>query len=337
MPSDTTFEALSPQYRELWDTMSVRGAKSADITVTAKKIVGAKGRYEAVEDALGVPWFVVGAIHAMECGLRFDRHLHNGDPLTARTTHVPKGRPAAKPQTGGVYTWHESAVDALKLHKLEQVTDWSVERICYELERYNGWGYRKFHPETLSPYLWSGTNHYSKGKYVADGKWSATAVSGQSGALAIIKQISELDVSVAKLLPAHAEPDHPVDTIADARASPATPTQDPALEFPKAETVLPTSKEMRATSRKYWLADWVKAMFGTGTVGFATFLSADNITAVKQWADVVKSFVAAYGVPIVIGLLVAGYIATELIQHWMKEDTAEGRYVPSGAEPEAKP
>src|ERR1700709_525097 len=50
-------------------------------------------RYINIVKATGVPSHVVALIHLMECGSSFSEHLHNGDPLTNRTTHVPKGRP----------------------------------------------------------------------------------------------------------------------------------------------------------------------------------------------------------------------------------------------------
>jgi lysozyme family protein len=188
------FAALRDEYANLWRTMTVRSGKTVDMV--AEKIIGHKARYQNVEKLTGVPWFMVGAIHAMECGLMFTGHLHNGDPLTARTKQVPANRPAAgKPP----FSWEESALDALKMapHSLHLIKEWPIERIAFELERYNGWGYRKYHPETKSPYLWSFTNHYEKGKYVADGKWSASAVSSQVGAMAIVKRLSFLDASVA--------------------------------------------------------------------------------------------------------------------------------------------
>ena len=40
-----------------------------------------------------------------------------------------------------------------------------------------------------SPYLWSYTAIYTAGKYVADGKWSDTAVSKQCGGMAILKHL----------------------------------------------------------------------------------------------------------------------------------------------------
>lgn len=188
-----TFDTLQDEYAALWASMEIRASALPAISSTARKIIAARERYEAIEAATGVPWFVVGTIHAMECGLRFDRHLHNGDPLTKRTVQVPAGRPA---KGKAPFTFEASACDALMLKRLDAVPRWDIPRIAYELERYNGWGYRLYHPEVASPYLWSGTTHYTRGKYVADSQWSATAVSSQSGAMALLKRIAELDPSV---------------------------------------------------------------------------------------------------------------------------------------------
>jgi hypothetical protein len=123
------------------------------------------------------------------------------------------------------------------------VPEWPVERICYELEAWNGWGYRRFHPETLSPYLWSGSNKYRAGKYVSDGKWSDTAVSGQSGAMPIIKRLSELDPEVAAAIAARLPEPEPVETLGE---EPAERPLDPALEFPKTESVPPLGETTAA-------------------------------------------------------------------------------------------
>ena len=74
---------------------------------------------------------------------------------------------------------------------LNKWTDWSVPGLLYKLEGYNGFGYRNKHPEVLSPYLWSFSNHYSKGKFVADGTWSPVAVSKQCGAAVLLRRMSE--------------------------------------------------------------------------------------------------------------------------------------------------
>jgi hypothetical protein len=108
--------------------------------------------------------------------------------LTARTKHVPEGRPK---QGNPPFTWEESAVDALKLRRLQNIEEWSLSRILYELEGYNGWGYRLYHTHVLSPYLWSFSKHYVSGKYIADGTWSDTAKSRQCGAAILIKRLEE--------------------------------------------------------------------------------------------------------------------------------------------------
>ena len=55
----------------------------------------------------------------------------------------------------------------------------------YKLEKYNGIGYRAHHVN--SPYLWGGSNQYTRGKYVQDGVFSITAVSMQIGAMVLLK------------------------------------------------------------------------------------------------------------------------------------------------------
>lgn len=62
----------------------------------------------------------------------------------------------------------------------------------FRIEAYNGWGYRAHHPEVLSQYLWSFSNHYASGKYVADGKWHTKAASEQCGAAVLLRQLAEL-------------------------------------------------------------------------------------------------------------------------------------------------
>lgn len=184
---------LRAEYQHLWDTAQIRNERRALTEIAANSVLANRDRYEAVGEPLGIPWYFIGAVHNMESSQNFARHLHNGDLLTARTVHVPAGRPVdGEPP----FTWEESADDALRLMKLDQVVDWSLPGTLYQLERYNGWGYRRHHPETLSPYLWAATNHYTSGKYVADGKWDSAAVSTQIGAAALLLQISPGGVTV---------------------------------------------------------------------------------------------------------------------------------------------
>lgn len=188
-----TFPQLKGEYKRLWDTLAVRENWKAGAEKTAKKILANKDKYLEVQTITNVPWFWVGCVHSLESGLNWATHLHNGDSLQARTRLVPAGRP----KTGSPpFTWMESAQDALTMKGLHEIKTWSIERICFEWERYNGWGYRRFHPSTLSPYLYSGSLHYVRGKYVADGRWSASAVSQQIGTCVLLKKLCEFDNTI---------------------------------------------------------------------------------------------------------------------------------------------
>lgn len=184
---------LRAEYEHLFKTCVIRPERAGvvDRIVTEIEQSPDSVRYHRIESASGIPWFFVAAIHEMESGRDFTTHLHNGDPLTTQTTHVPCGRPPRPPPPGG-YSWEESATDALSLRGLGPETAWSLPGVLFQLERYNGWGYRISHPEVLSPYLWSFSEHYSSGKYAADGIWSPTVVSRQCGAAVILRRMFEL-------------------------------------------------------------------------------------------------------------------------------------------------
>lgn len=188
MPGINLTNGLRTEYQNLFDQCMINTEKLTEIERIIQMIMNNKSRYETVSDQSEIPWYVIGAIHNMESSLNFNCHLHNGDPLTNRTTHVPAGRPL---NGNPPFTWEESAQDSLQLQRLDTWGDWSIPGILYKIEEYNGWGYRNRHPEVLSPYLWSGSNHYIRGKYVADGRWSDTAVSSQIGAAVIIRRLVE--------------------------------------------------------------------------------------------------------------------------------------------------
>lgn len=173
-------------YAEMYSAAVVKTEKKAELKWFVDKIKKGKERYDAVVLSLGnnMPYWVVGIIHLMEGGGKWSTHLHNGDPLSQKTIHVPKGRPVK-----GVppYSWEESAIDALVYMKFDKVTDWSIQNCLDLFEKYNGLGYKK--KGLPSPYLWSYTNFYTKGKYAFDGKYDPNLVSKQPGAAAIMKEI----------------------------------------------------------------------------------------------------------------------------------------------------
>ena len=157
-----------------------------------------KSKYDAIEKLRvgGVPSAIIFTLHGRESTWSFKKHLHEGSPLTGRTKWVPKGRPKAPPSNGNVYTFIESAEDALyKLKDLESINWQDLNTSLYNIEKYNGLGYLNYRP-IHSPYLWSGTNHYTSGKYVADGKYSSTAIDKQLGTCSILKRMADRGIAI---------------------------------------------------------------------------------------------------------------------------------------------
>ena len=178
-------EKLIPDYQQLWDTMVPNPASALPIQFVANHINAFKGRYAAVGNHVcttaPVPWFFVGLIHLMECGQNFNTHLYNGDPLSARTVHVPVGHPTIGTPP---FTWDFSAVCALQYMGYSEPKQWDTPSILSYLELYNGLGYQSH--GIYTPYLWSKTNHYTSGKYTEDGKYDPSAISNQIGAAPIL-------------------------------------------------------------------------------------------------------------------------------------------------------
>lgn len=181
------FESLRSEYGRLYQTAKVRAANAGTVDWHLSMIRNAKPRYAAVGEAVGVPWYFIGVIHGLEASFNFRAHLHNGDhPLSARTRQVPAGRPTKWLPPSD---WESSARDALRLLGFTGQSDWTLERTLYRLEAYNGFGYRGYGVAT--PYLWSFSNHYERGKFVSDRKWSATAKSQQCGAAMMLKGLAD--------------------------------------------------------------------------------------------------------------------------------------------------
>ena len=175
-------------YENLFKTCKVSSSRASSVDALVTKIAQGRPRLEAIGKKFGIPWHVLGLIQMMEGGGSFSKHLHNGDPLTARTVNVPKGRPA---KGNPPFTWEQSAEDAIKLEKLDKQKDWSVGAILYMFEKYNGFGYRSKKVNIPSPYLWSFSNHYTKGKYSSDGHYDPSLVSQQCGTAVLLRRMIE--------------------------------------------------------------------------------------------------------------------------------------------------
>lgn len=169
-----------------------------DFSVMAKRLVAARDRYRAVEVKTGVPWAVIAVIHMRESSQNWSRSLAQGDPWDQVSVRVPAGR-------GPFKSWEDAAYDALVNcgpHAARN-KDWSVGGMLTKLEEYNGLGYyRKGIP---SPYVWAGTDQYSRGKYIRDGVFDPNTVDRQLGCAGLIKAMMQIDPTItftgAKVVP----------------------------------------------------------------------------------------------------------------------------------------
>lgn len=196
-PKGTSLSVLRAPYEALFASAAIGAKWNSQVTTAAKAIIANKSKYDPVAAKAAVPWFFIGVIHKLECDLSFSKHLHCGDPLTGRTFREPKNRPA----TGSPpFAWDVSAVDAIQIESSKWksfATDWSIGATLYRLVTYNGLGYEQYGRE--NPYLWSGTQHWSKGKYVSDGKYDPNFTANQQvGVATILKKMVELGALDAK-------------------------------------------------------------------------------------------------------------------------------------------
>lgn len=183
------FEDVADDYRKLFSTCEIKSDKRSEVQWYVSKITDAARRksYEAVAEETCVPWYFTAIIHGMECSFDLTSHLHNGDSLKAKTKNVPAGRPNPWLPPSD---WVSSACDAIRYDKLDEKADWDLAHVLYRWEAYNGWRSRLLY-KINTPYLWSFSNHYTKGKFVADNKWDPNAVSKQCGAAVMLKALVE--------------------------------------------------------------------------------------------------------------------------------------------------
>lgn len=181
--------------------------RAAEMIPVARRLVAVKARYQAVSAHTGVPWYVIAVIHERESSQRWDRSLAQGDPWNTVSTHVPKGR-------GPFKSWEEAAADALVVCPPYAAAwkDWTPGGTLTLLEMYNGLGYS--YKGLPSPYVWSGTDQYVRGKYIADGVFDPNVVDKQLGCAGLIMTMATLDTSV-------------VMTVDNTKPTPAPPPQKP--------------------------------------------------------------------------------------------------------------
>jgi lysozyme family protein len=163
--------------------------RGPEFTPVAKRLVAAKERYQTVAQRTGIPWPFIAVTHQRESSQNWSRSLAQGDPWNQKSTHVPAGR-------GPFNSWEDAAYDALVNcgPYAARNKDWSIGGLLTLLERYNGVGY--VNRGLPSPYIWSGTDQYFRGKYIRDGVFDPEAVDKQLGCAGLIMAMMSLDPSI---------------------------------------------------------------------------------------------------------------------------------------------
>lgn len=92
--------------------------------------------------------------------------------------------------------FEEAAVDALVKCSpyAAKLKDWSIGGTLTNLERFNGIGCAA--RGVPSAYVWSGTDQYHSGKFVADGVYDPNKADAQLGVAGLIMVMMELDPSI---------------------------------------------------------------------------------------------------------------------------------------------
>jgi lysozyme family protein len=178
------FDQLAAEYRRDYATATVRPERVAALDQLARQLVSHEARYRQVADPLGVPWWILGAIHQLEHSGRWTTALDVTDRID-----VPPGEPVPEGRILDA-EWNASATRELRRQSFDRWRDWSLPGSLYMLERFNGFGYRSHRVAT--PYLWSYTTLYDRGKFIRARVFDPDVVSAQPGAAAMLKRLVAL-------------------------------------------------------------------------------------------------------------------------------------------------
>jgi lysozyme family protein len=198
-PETVTHRPASGKKRKVYDANVKRvenaklkptAAQNNDLKAFYKNWEKNRARYQTVAAKTGIPAELIAALHFRESSGNFGTYLHQGDKLGKPAVHVPEDIPL-------FHTWEPAAEHALKmksslktnLNLTENTTD--LAALATYAEYYNGLGY--YNRGKPSPYVWSGTDQYNRGKYTSDGNYSRLVKDKQLGVIAMVRYIWEMD------------------------------------------------------------------------------------------------------------------------------------------------
>ncbi|CAB4150052.1 Peptidoglycan binding-like [uncultured Caudovirales phage] len=183
MPTEIAGTPAKPNWGSLLKFCIIDSDRVEEVRKVCGRMRKNQSTYMKIAEILDTKWEYVALVHYRESSaLTLDVYLHNGQKLGKKTTIVPKGVFFRADQ------FIEAAVDAMKNFRGLKDDGQALEMF----ERFNGLGYRSKKGDRgvveYSPYVAAGTNHHDEtSKYVADGKYSPTAIEKQLGVMALLK------------------------------------------------------------------------------------------------------------------------------------------------------
>jgi len=149
-----------------------------------------------------VPWWFTAIVSEREYGgpPHWDRQLGQGDPLHSVSHNDPAGRGPFLDHPGdtmpGNDAWTRCCLDALIdcAPHAARWTDWSPGGTLTIWEEYNGLGYAAH--GVPSAYVWSGSDQYVSGKFVADHVYRPGVKDVQEGCAPLLARMMALDPSI---------------------------------------------------------------------------------------------------------------------------------------------
>lgn len=208
--------ALEAVNAERWSRMHLNANRLAGFHSTAVRLCApdAKARYQGVTDRITdmiaagqtelypVPWWFVAIVSEREYGgpPHWDKQLGQGDPLIHVSIHDPRGRGPflahSEDTTPGHDAWTRGCLDALIdcAPFAAKWKNWTAGGTLTLFEEYNGLGYAAM--GVPSAYVWSGTDQYHSGKYIADHVYRASAIDVQEGCAPILAMMMTLDPTI---------------------------------------------------------------------------------------------------------------------------------------------
>lgn len=180
-----------------WNNMHSKPSFVGQAKKFAERAIKHKAEYEAIaadikaQYALHVPWWFIPLVHERECVGGVDNwncNIAQGSRYNQKSRIIPRNGPFP--------SFRAAAIAALvkEAPKAATNTNWSGGGAVTIAERYNGLGYAK--RGLPSPYIWSGTDQYRRGKYVRDGKYDANVVDTQVGVAVSLRALMDLDSTI---------------------------------------------------------------------------------------------------------------------------------------------